>query len=100
MSSCRVFEITELLTAVCENSDDATCARLARTSRLLFEIATPILWAHIVGAHKVLVLLPGSIIGRVKLPAPTPPVSSVAFKLIGWPAHITLGAKVDSPKIG
>ncbi|CAE6370569.1 unnamed protein product [Rhizoctonia solani] len=72
MSSHRVFTVAELLSLICLNCDNPTRTALARTSQLWFEIVTPILWGNLQGAHKIFVLLPGTVIGRVKPTEPPP----------------------------
>ncbi|KAH7326825.1 hypothetical protein B0J17DRAFT_680801 [Rhizoctonia solani] len=72
MSSHRIFTVHELLSLICTNCDGPTRTTLARTSRLWFEISAPILWGNLHGAHKILVLLPGAVIGRVG-PTDLPP---------------------------
>jgi hypothetical protein len=78
MCSHRIFAVTELLSLICTNCDDPTRARLARTSRLFFDITTPILWGNLQGVHKILFLLPGTILGRVKPTDPPPKVITLA----------------------
>ncbi|KAJ1306451.1 hypothetical protein OPQ81_007454 [Rhizoctonia solani] len=72
MSSHRIFTVNELLSLICTNCDNHTRTTLARTSRLWFEISAPILWGNLRGAHKILVLLPGTVIGRVRPTEPPP----------------------------
>ncbi|KAF8705434.1 hypothetical protein RHS03_05687, partial [Rhizoctonia solani] len=72
MAPHRIFTVTELLSLICVNCDNPTRTILARTSRLWFEIATPILWGNLQGAHKIFQLIPGAVIGRIKPTEPPP----------------------------
>ncbi|CAE6451814.1 unnamed protein product [Rhizoctonia solani] len=68
----RIFTVNELLSLICTNCDSHTRTTLARTSRSWFETSAPILWGNLQGVHKILVLLPGAVIGRVG-PTELPP---------------------------
>lgn len=71
MIVASLIEIPELLAVVVENSDKSTCARLAQTSRGLFEVVMPILWENTEGAHKIFALLPDSIMDPVRSSDPS-----------------------------
>ncbi|KEP51726.1 hypothetical protein V565_056820 [Rhizoctonia solani 123E] len=72
MSPHRIFAVNELLSLICTNCDNPTRTTLLRTSRLWFEISAPIIWGNLQGAHKILILLPGTVIGRIRPTEPTP----------------------------
>lgn len=70
----RIFEVTELLSLVAANCDYPTLAKLVCTSHLFFNVAAPKLWGNLQGAHKVLTLLSGTVLGRVRPTDPPPKV--------------------------
>ncbi|KAF8597227.1 hypothetical protein BDV93DRAFT_548027 [Ceratobasidium sp. AG-I] len=73
MSPLSVLDIPELLLLICNSADDSTRACLARTCSILFQTVSPILWENITGAHRIFVLLPGSIIDPTKPADPLGP---------------------------
>ncbi|KAG8678309.1 hypothetical protein FRC09_019944, partial [Ceratobasidium sp. 395] len=52
-----ILSIPEIATTICSFGSIADCARLSRTSRSLFKVASPFVWAYVNDAERLLVLL-------------------------------------------
>jgi hypothetical protein len=70
-ASTTFAHIPELLQIILELSDDYEKAVLARVSQRFFECAAPLLWQDVYGVHKLMVLVPVTVLEEIASQIPT-----------------------------